>query len=178
MHIAIFTSLSLILTDPQRLTLIYPGTHSTSWSGSPRFALSIHPYPYPVCIEHTFIMFSQTPLLRLAFVGLLAMTVQARKVTVANLCGAPLWAAYNGQSSEKITVNGKAGTGMWKQESGQEDELDVPETCRSLTRSCTSMESRGEETDRVGQAGRIWPATGCDASGTNCMVGGCGAAKW
>ena len=75
-------------------------------------------------------MFTSSFLLPLGYLTLLAFTVEARKVTVANLCGAPVWAAYNGLNSESITVNGKTGVGMWKQESGQEDELDVPETCR------------------------------------------------
>lgn len=80
-------------------------------------------------------MFSHSPLLRLSALALLAVVVHARKVTVANLCGAPLWAAYNGLNSEAITVNGKVGVGMWKQESGQEDELDVPETCKPSPQS-------------------------------------------
>lgn len=62
-----------------------------------------------------------------------ANSVDARKVIVANMCSAPVWAAYNGENSEPITVNGKTGVGMWQQVSGQEDVLDVPENCRSFS---------------------------------------------
>lgn len=68
------------------------------------------------------------------WVGVVSLHVRARKVTVANLCGAPVWAAYNGLYSEAITVNGKSGVGMWQQASGQEDVLDVPENCASSDR--------------------------------------------
>lgn len=30
----------------------------------------------------------------------------------------------------------------------------------------------------VGTTGRIWPATGCDDSGNDCVVGGCLGGKW
>lgn len=60
----------------------------------------------------------------------LSLGVQGRKVTVANLCKAPVWAAYNGMNSGGITVNGENVGGMWQQASGQEDVLEIPETCK------------------------------------------------
>ena len=101
------------------------------------------------------------------------LETDARKFIISNQCDAPVWAAYTGQGAQGITVNGKAGTGMWQQASGQKDELDVPETCEFLRLLSLHM-----KLTCLVAVGKFWAATGCNAQGTGCKVGGCPSGQW
>lgn len=152
--------LPLILDASRSLSsYLLPELHLTQlvWTLSPHpFALNspVH-YQIPFLVELHPIMLAPSTLLPLGYLALLAFTAQGRKVTVANLCGAPVWAAYNGLNSEAITVNGKTGVGMWKQESGQQDELDVPENCKFATTSREILCSEETERLRLTYKGRL-----------------------
>ena len=114
-------------------------------------------------------MFQIPPILLLFAAGQL---VDARKFVVSNQCKAPVWAAYMRQTGGAATVKGKSGVGMWLQASGQKDEVEVPEDCTSAISDATPS------TDMVVEHGRFWAATGCNAQGTGCKVGGCPNGVW
>ena len=75
------------------------------------------------------------------------------------------------ESGGAATVPGGSG-GMWLQASGQKDEVEVPENCKS---SCTSDWG---STETLVTHGRFWAATGCNAQGTGCKIGGCPNGVW